>query len=262
MKKLFFLMVGVTLCVFIASTCFASPSAKFTAYVTDLVFSSTDSDSATLSANIKVGSKKDLLIGASLQTSIFTKTVVKGKSGESVMESATGKITVDIELWKDGVEVLGKVMPESVIYDSRTQTLTAVLGGVVDSCEDTGTWHFEDNTGTLDPNDKICMETLYDNCDDKNSGSVSCPDGNVTIPCECYFTDEEIGLILDTMGAHHFNFVAKDLEAGEYEVRIIVTGSTIDKDDDYNDATVAVGPGCLTVEEVRATNNPNGIVFD
>ena len=268
MKKLFFLTLGVTLCIFIASTCFASPSAKFTAYVNDIVFSEGPSGSATLTAGIKVGSKKDLLIGVSLQTGIWTQTLVKGKKGGESWSSAEGTIEVCVTLEKDGnTDYSDHVKPDCVIYDSRYQKLRAILGGV-ETCVDTGTF-MVDIGDPSDPLDDECVETCYEEtcsggtiaCTDPTA--VSCQDGNVTIPCECEFSDEEIELILDTMGAHHFNFVAKDLDAGEYTLTATVTGTTdVGGDPTTGVAKVSVGPGSLTVEEVRATNNPNGIVFD
>ena len=253
MKKPALILVGVVAVMFIASPVLAA-SAKFTALVDELIFSDGYSGSATLERTIKVPSKKDLLIGVSLQTGIYTQTKVKGKGGGFASESASGTIDVAVELWRDGIQVLDKVAPENgVTFDHRAQTLEAVLGGVLDSCYDMGTWSFVDDTSTEDPNDKTCVETGTDVLD-----------GVVTIPCECYFTDEEINLILDTMGAHHFNFVAKNLQSGTYTVKVIVTGSTASDQDntgETSEAKVGVGAGSVTIEVVRATNNPDGIEF-
>ena len=75
--------------------------------------------------------------------------------------------------------------------------------------------------------------------------------------------NEEIQLVLETMGAHHFNYVAKDLEVGNYRVSVEICRLTdVDNENDLADAKLMVGPSSLTVEQVRATNTDDGIVFE
>ena len=87
------------------------------------------------------------------------------------------------------------------------------------------------------------------------------PDGIIAVECECVVTDEEIEFILDTMAAHHFNFVAKDLGPGDHEISVLVSGTT-GKSSLDSSATIGVGQGSLTVEEVRAVNDGTGIEFN
>ena len=75
----------------------------------------------------------------------------------------------------------------------------------------------------------------------------------------CTFTDEEIRLLLETLAAHHYNFVWEAPETGEYDVWLIVaadasssTNDTGDGGDNEAKATVIVGPTVMSVEEVRA----------
>ena len=258
MKKFIILLMGIAMTMFLANPCMAA-SAKFAAQVDNFVFTDGYSGAATLSVNVHVPSKKDLLIGVSLQTGIYTQTKVKGSKGVPVTESASGTIHVDVELWEGGVKVGNAAPAGGVTFDHRYQQLDAVLGGVLEGALDTGTW-------TLDPETGACVETLFnEDCEPGSEGMTSCPDGEITIPCELTFTDEEINLILKTMGAHHFNFIAANLDSGTYEVRVVVTGETASDEDpsgETSEAKVGVGPGSLTVEVVKATNNPDGIIIE
>ena len=99
------------------------------------------------------------------------------------------------------------------------------------------------------------------------SGVIECPtvdDPLVDDFCEIV-GDEEVSLLLETMSANHFNFVVKNVASGYHTVTATVTGSTdlaCSTADESCRATVAVGPGSITVEEVRATNDGSTIVFD
>jgi hypothetical protein len=227
MRKITYVVMLVTLAVFVATSAFALPSSKFAAHVKDLVIvedATSQAWTTVLTADIKTPNKKDLLIGASFETGIYTRTKVKGKGGDPLTASAEGNLQIRVLI--DGVTT--KVLPKEVTYDYRKQTLNAVLGGVIEQC-----------TCVVDPLTGTCTIIVADNCD---------------------VTDEEIELILDTMAAHHFNFVAKDLTSGEHTVEVQISISS-DTNGDAT-ATVTVGNGSLTVEEVRAINQDGGIVFE
>ena len=56
-------------------------------------------DATVLSSTLKVpGSKKDLLIGVSIESGVFTETQVKGKALEAQLEREHGSYVYDIEL--------------------------------------------------------------------------------------------------------------------------------------------------------------------
>jgi len=64
------------------------------------------------------------------------------------------------------------------------------------------------------------------------------------------------------MAAHHFNFVAANLTPGVHTVAVWAKIETLTSSiAGLADAKALVGKGSLTVEEVRATNSPDGIVF-
>src|SRR5262245_22338352 len=110
-----------------------TPSAKFTASLSSavLVPATTAQDWKTvLSTTIKTPNKKDLLLGGSLETSLFTRTQVSGKNG--TFDTATANAQVEVQILIDG----SPAFPGTVIYDRRKQTLSAVLGGVIGTCQD------------------------------------------------------------------------------------------------------------------------------
>ena len=227
MRKLFFVALVAVLSLTLGFGVAFAANSKFSAHVKDLVIvedATSQAWTTVLNAAIKTPNKKDLLIGASFETGIYTRTKVKGKSGDPLTASAEGNLQVRILI--DGVAT--KVLPKAVTYDYRKQTLNAVLGGVIEQC-----------TCTVNPLTGTCTIIVDDNCD---------------------VTDEEIELILDTMAAHHFNFVARDLESGDHTVEVQVSISSSTNGDAT--ATVTVGNGSLTVEEVRAINQDGGIVFE
>jgi hypothetical protein len=211
-------------------------SSKFAANVSDITLipdsSSTAPPKTVLRTVIKTPNKKDLLIGVSLETALFTQTQVKGRNGTTDTSSASATLEVSVLL--DGkpfnLTNLSGAFPPKVVYDKRAQTLSATLGGVIQSCRDLN------------------------------------GDGVITVATECIVTDEMIQLILDTMAAHHFNFVAANLSPGTHTLEVQV-GVGVDTSFGAGSAsaTAGVGRGSLTVEEVRAINQvvPGaGIEFD
>lgn len=204
----------------------AGPSAKFAAQVSNVTLVQMTVGvtpwATVLSTTIKTPNKKDLLIGASFETGLYTQTQVKGKNGST--DTATATATLEVRLLIDGVE--NAAYPYWVVFDKRLQTLSATLGGVIGSCQDLN------------------------------------GDGVITVATECVVTEEMINLILETMAAHHYNFVVANLAAGTHTVDVQVRiGTTAEAGAGTASAMAGVGRGSLTIEEVRATNAPNGIEF-
>ena len=211
-------ILAVALFTFMATPALAG--SKFAANVSGvalagkaLTATATDGWTKVFENTIKTPNQKDLLFGVSFETGLYTKTQVKGKNGEYSTANATAQVQIKVLL--DGQEV----NPGVVTYDKRSQTLSAILGGVIESCQD----------GNLD--------------------------GIINVKDECVVTDEMIELILDTMGAHHFNFVAANVPTGEHKVEVYAnTGLPLD------DAYAFVGKGSFTVEEVAGTNAPDNVI--
>lgn len=86
-----------------------------------------------LSVDIQTPSQKDLIVGGSLQTALFTSTQVKSKGGTADTSQAEAKIEVRIVMDPStpGVGAAGRnADPGVVTYDRRRQNLLASLGGV------------------------------------------------------------------------------------------------------------------------------------
>lgn len=64
------------------------------------------------------------------------------------------------------------------------------------------------------------------------------------------------------MAAHHFNFVIANLPAGDHLIEVLTEiKSSNSSQAGSASAYATIGKGSLTVEEIRATNSPDGIVF-
>lgn len=213
------LMVGV------AGISYAQPASKGSANVSSVALiqatTQTHSWDPVLSTTIKTPNQKDLLIGVSLETGLYTQTLVKSSGGTKDTSNATAGIQIRVLV--DGVQAA----PGEVTYDKRSQTLSATLGG------------------------------YFANCTDANG------DGIIDVLTECDLLPEEIELILDTMAAHHFNFVLANLAPGDHSIVVQAEiQSSNSAQTGSSSAWATIGKGSLTVEEIRAVNSPEGIVLD
>ena len=123
----------------IAATPAWAASSKFAAYSSSSsllttapeVFGAATSSLASapiLNSVIRTANKKDLLIGVSLEVGLYTDTQVKGKNGSWAEAGTTGGVKITVKV--DGVDA----QPGEVIFSERYQTLSATLGGVIDTC--------------------------------------------------------------------------------------------------------------------------------
>lgn len=223
-----------------------------------------DDEAKILSSLLKTANKKDLLIGVSLQSSIYTDTTVKGKNGSFEEAGATGAIEVQVVV--DG----HPVYPSQVVFAKRIQELNAVLGGVIQTCEVTC------DTELVDGDGDGVLDDAVTTCED------------IVIANDCVVTEEEIGLALTTTSANHFNFIAPNIDPGEHlievwakalssaeftnghvQIPIIDENGNItgyeDGDETADNEAMSyalVELGSLTVEEVRATNSEDFLVMD
>ena len=145
-----------------------------------------------LANTIKTPNQKELFIDVALQCGLYTLTQVKSKNG--VKDTSSADVTIDVRVLVDGVEA----RPGQVVYSRRLQTLSATLNGLIVNC--LVEYCYDPDPDDPDNEDKcvlvidpVCMETLE---------------------------PEEIELILDTLDAHAFNFVAADLGSGVHTVEV------------------------------------------
>jgi len=242
-----FLISFVLVSVLLSAGAFAGPSAKFAAtygndgpyLVSIALIEDADVDTGPVFDNktgftlatIKVPQDKELLVGVSAEIGLTTDTSIKGKNGgaaRSIAGAAAGTLVFACPV--DGGDCTDVALPGPITLSQRIQVLSATLGGVLESCTD-----------------------LND-------------DGTIDVKTECEVSDEEIGLMLDTLAAHHFNFVLPDMDQGEYNIVVVFgTGAMaqidIDETSVENGGTVSgsafarawIGNYMVTVQQVRAT---------
>jgi hypothetical protein len=235
----------VSASVLVSGAAMAGPSAKFAAvygndgpYVVSMAVIedatqdtvASDSNTGYTFATIKVPQDKELLIGLSAEVALTTDTSIKGKNGGTARAIADAGAYVRICALHAGTsEVAACAMPGPVTLSKRVQELYATLGGVIESCED-----------------------LND-------------DGVIDVKTECEVSDEEIGLMLDTLASHHFNFVLPDMDQGEYDITAyFMTSADVAVDIDEVSvveggevsgsafAKAFIGSYMMTVQQVRA----------
>jgi len=223
MKKSIVIAVAVALVVALgAGVVWASngmPASKATAQVKDLTilnWTGNETWTTILEQNIKTPNQKDLFIDVSLESGLYTKTVVKSKrkyEGDPAWDTSTAHAKIDVRVLIDnGTRVAS---PGEVVFNYREQTLSAKFMGIF--------------TGE-------CLEVDND---------------TVTINYTC-LEPEELNLTLDTMSANSFNFVIDDLTPGEHNIsvqaRIDVNGSA---DEGEFVAMATIGRGSVIIEVVR-----------
>ena len=193
---------------------------------------------AVLYSNIKVpsASSKDILLMASLETSLLTDTLVSSNGGNKSSSTAMGSIVVTphvfqcpsndcsgasgalVECTTNTAASPCAVFPNRVTFDERQQTLSASLAG-------------------------ICSLT---------NGILTCT------------TPETIELVLSTTSAHSFNFLVHNLSAGVYQVQLqigVTTSATSNSLQAGATAMVGVGAGSLINLLVQAQTPFNNITL-
>jgi hypothetical protein len=166
-----------------------------------------------LSNNIKTSNAKDLFVSVSFEVGLFTQT--KTSSKDLVLDTAVGQAQVDVRVLVDGREI----EPGVVVFGRRTQTLTVALEGAIGAC--------------------LVTRTNVD-------GSFS-----TTVDLACV-TPETVELILDSIEACSFNFVAIDVPQGVHTVSVQARIDTIGSAQNGSFSALAtVGKGAVTIESVR-----------
>jgi hypothetical protein len=196
-------------------------------------------------ATIKVPQGKELLIGVSAEIGLVTVTSVKGKNGGAARAVADGEAYVTVFAVPQNGENSIEAKPGQIMLSKRVQELSATLGGVIQSCP------------------VACGV-------DSDTGAIVCAD--IVIADDCEVTDEEIGLLLNTTAAHHFNFLLPNMNQGVYDIKaVFTTGARAEVDicDDDEDcsydpkgtvtasatAKAIINKTMLTVQQVRAAKD-------
>ena len=230
----------------IAGAAYAGPSAKFAAgwkqdtvtlYKIDDVslFGGTsvfNGESATTVgaaseklATIKVPQGKELLIGASGVATVATFTQAKGKGGNTSNNVTTTALAEGALFLSVGVVPKGSASPCTPV---ATGDALAAPG-------------------------EITMASRKQEL----AVTVNLTGSGTTISDMDLNLDVTVALGIETTGAHHFNFVAADLDSGEYDVYACwrATANAVDTTDVLTGAAVAIGKRMVTVQEVRGVKD-------
>jgi len=199
----------------------SQPSSKVTAEVSTItILEPTEGDTdwtTILSNNLRTPNQKDLFVDVSLECGLYTDTLVKSAGSKDTAKAEAG---VYVQVLVDDIPMY----PGEVVFCRRTQTLTALFGGIMESCTDLN------------------------------------GDGTITYD-ECTWTPEELELVLDTMNANSFNFVLDDLTAGVHTVAVQARISTVEEAGaGAADAKATIGKGSVTVESVRMIRNEDFVL--
>ena len=205
-------------------------------------------------ASIRVPNQKELLVGVSAQVGLYTETAVRGKKGSTSYAMAFAEGSVGLHACRAADGVCFASVPRDIVLSNRTQELEATLAGIIESCiveidvtEDEGGL-ITDISGGFDLND-------------------------------CTVSPEEISLALETLAAHHYNFVFPNLPQGDYEV--VATFKTdaqtearaycdpqsstyqyciVDAEASANaEARAVINKAMVTIQEVRAVKGSLGM---
>ena len=184
-----------------------------------------------LRQQIKLASQKDLFFDASLQCGIVTDTTVKSLNGSLDSAEARGTIRVRIKVTAPNGTVT-YAQPSTGV--DATNTPSGANGGVV----------FCDRVQTL------AAKFSGLNCRADATGVVTCSD------------PEELQLILKTLNANAFNFVAPNLSSGvhlvEVQGRSSATVSKTGLNGSLGNANAFIGAGSVAVESVRMIKGNDG----
>src|SRR5262245_18467377 len=194
------------------------PAAQFAFSTSNLALikqtSGTNGWVTILAAPIKTPSSKELYVNASLEAGLFTQTLVRSKNNKK--DSSTAGVAIQVQALIDGQPM----PPGTVTYAARTQTLSATLEGAIAGCLTTVTNADGTTSIILDPN---CV------------------------------TPEEIELILSTLNAASFNFVASNVGVGTHTVSLQARiSSSTSVQQGTASAKGLVGKGTMICQILRA----------
>ena len=184
-----------------------------------------------LRQQIKLANQKDLFLGASLQCGIVTDTTVKSLNGS--LDTAEARATIRVRIKVTAPNGTVTYAQPSTGVDA-TNTASGTNGGVV----------FCDRVQTL----KARFSGF--SCTADAAGVVTCANA------------EELQLILKTLNANAFNFIAPNLSTGvhtiDLQARSSAATSATGTNGSLGAANAFIGAGSMAVESVRMVKGNDG----
>jgi hypothetical protein len=209
---------------------------------------------------IHMANNHDIYISPSFEVGLTTSTAVMSKKLVRAIAEADAQVKVRVII--DG-DVANPVAPGEVIYSKRNQKLIAEFAGLYDLWGDDACYTTTTTCVDDDP--------LIDGCQGEEvvTGIEFSDD-------EACFDAEYLQLILSTMAAHTFNFIAADVSTGDHiiEVQVQLTYDLGDGVDIYDRPDLAdevtalgmygsqawIGKGSVLIESVRMVKGEDIIV--
>ena len=230
---------------------------------------------------IKVPQDKELIFNLSAECGLYTRTLAKSKGGKQDTASAEASVRMNVTYTNVDTGEQKYAYPgkdgDGVVYCSRAQELSATFQGIFQTGDE-----YESLIVTEDNNGDGDINSIVDACD---SGDLDFADdvcepitvvgtclyqhadnNNILLDVDC-LQEEEVELVLDTMSANAFNFVAPNLKQGVYRVDVWADvdtctgdkiGSCINGDDPDVEARATIGRASLVVDEVRFIQDEAG----
>jgi hypothetical protein len=166
------------------STCTAILDPDYPESVVDCIDNTGSVATGYSMATIRVPNKKELLVGLSAQVGLYTETLVRGKKGSTSYAMAFSEGSVGLTAC-NADNVCYESVPRDIVLSNRRQELEATMAGIIEECS--VEIDVTEDSGAFDLND-------------------------------CTVAPEEIGLALETLAAHHYNFLFPNLPQGDYQV--------------------------------------------
>lgn len=249
MKKLSIIVALMVAGLFCVSSATADnlPSSKATFAYSNLVALESGCDNTAgcpadsgwttiLAAQIKMANQKDLFIDTSLQCGIVTDTTVKSMGGLLDKSQARATVTVRIKL---------------TAPDGETVTYAEPSSGI----DATGIGSF--------PVEGIVFCDRIQELSAKFAGLTCTADANGVVTCE---DPEELQLILKTLNANSFNFVAANLSSGVYTIEVQARTSAnvelLGEGAGLAAANAFIGAGSVAIEAVRMIQGNDGTTLE
>lgn len=173
------------------STCTAILDPDYPESVVDCIDNTGSVATGYSMATIRVPNKKELLVGLSAQVGLYTETLVRGKKGSTSYAMAFSEGSVGLTAC-NADNVCYESVPRDIVLSNRRQELEATMAGIIEECS-------------------VEIDVTED------SGLITGTSGAFDLN-DCTVAPEEIGLALETLAAHHYNFLFPNLPQGDYKV--------------------------------------------
>lgn len=291
MKQVACVLAGLGFAAVTTSPVFAGsmPSGKTGMALGDLTviddsptLASSEASAPIMTTYIKVPQDKELVFDLSAECGLYTRTLARSKGGNKDSAMAEASVRMNVTYTNVDTNVTEYAYPgdegDGVVFCSRVQELSATFQGIFQTGDE-----YEALIVTADNNGDGDINSIVDTCD---AGDLDVTDDvceSITVVGTCLYQhadnnnilldvnclqEEEVELVLDTMSANAFNFIAPNLKQGVYRIDVwadvdACTGESIlegcvNGDNPNVEAKATIGRASLVVDEARFIQDESG----